>query len=133
MVGDILQPTHLLFVLVVALLVLGPKRLPEVAKTLGKGLRDFRGALTGESKDDDDEGPLGFLHAEEPTEKPHTPGTTATTTEAEPTVHTPDPASVVHQPEPATAGHEPAPASVVPEAVPESKPPPSKPAEPKPG
>ncbi len=49
MVGDILQPTHLLFILVVALLVLGPKRLPEVAKTLGTGLRDFREALSGES------------------------------------------------------------------------------------
>ena len=42
MVGDILQPTHLLLILVVALLVLGPKRLPEVGRTLGSGLRDFR-------------------------------------------------------------------------------------------
>jgi sec-independent protein translocase protein TatA len=49
MVTDILQPTHLLFVLVVALLVLGPKRLPEVARTLGNGLRDFRSALSGDS------------------------------------------------------------------------------------
>ncbi|GAC1580541.1 MAG: hypothetical protein NVS3B18_14190 [Candidatus Dormibacteria bacterium] len=49
MVGDIFQPTHLLFILVVALLVLGPKRLPEVAKTLGKGIRDFRGAISGDS------------------------------------------------------------------------------------
>ena len=48
MVGDILQPTHLLFVLAVALLVLGPKRLPEVGRTLGSGLRDFRQALSGE-------------------------------------------------------------------------------------
>lgn len=48
MIGDILQPTHLLFVLVVALLVLGPKRLPEVGRSLGKGLRDFRSALSGE-------------------------------------------------------------------------------------
>jgi TatA/E family protein of Tat protein translocase len=46
-IGDILQPTHLLFILVVALLVLGPKRLPEVGRSLGKGLRDFRGALSG--------------------------------------------------------------------------------------
>jgi sec-independent protein translocase protein TatA len=44
-VGDILQPTHLLFILVIALVVLGPKRLPEVGKSLGKGLRDFRSAL----------------------------------------------------------------------------------------
>src|SRR5947209_6537692 len=52
MVGDILQPTHLLFVLVIALLVLGPKRLPEVGRSLGRGLRDFRGALTGDEKDE---------------------------------------------------------------------------------
>jgi sec-independent protein translocase protein TatA len=44
-IGDILQPTHLLFILVVALIVLGPKRLPEVGRSLGKGLRDFRVAL----------------------------------------------------------------------------------------
>ena len=48
MIGDILQPTHLLFVLVVALLVLGPKRLPEAGRALGKGLRDFRTAISGE-------------------------------------------------------------------------------------
>jgi sec-independent protein translocase protein TatA len=47
MVGDILQPTHLIFVLLVALLVLGPKRLPEVGRSLGKGIRDFKGAMAG--------------------------------------------------------------------------------------
>lgn len=47
MIGDVLQPTHLIFILVVALLVLGPKRLPEVGRSLGKGIRDFRGALSG--------------------------------------------------------------------------------------
>ena len=51
-IGDILQPTHLLFVLVVALLVLGPKRLPEVGRSLGRGLRDFRGALSGDDRDE---------------------------------------------------------------------------------
>ena len=48
MIGDILQPTHLLFVLVVALLVLSPKRLPEAGRALGKGLRDFKSAIGGE-------------------------------------------------------------------------------------
>lgn len=48
MIGDILQPTHLLFVLVIALLVLGPKRLPEVGRALGNGLRDFKSAINGE-------------------------------------------------------------------------------------
>jgi sec-independent protein translocase protein TatA len=47
-IGDILQPTHLLFVLVVALLVLGPKRLPEVGRSLGKGIKDFRSAVSGD-------------------------------------------------------------------------------------
>ena len=56
MIGDILQPTHLLFVLVIALLVLGPKRLPEVGRSLGRGLRDFRIAISGE--DDDAPAPL---------------------------------------------------------------------------
>jgi sec-independent protein translocase protein TatA len=54
MIGDILQPTHLLFVLVVALLVLGPKRLPEVARQLGNGLRDFRAAISGEDRHADE-------------------------------------------------------------------------------
>lgn len=47
MFTDILQPTHLLIVLVVALLVLGPKRLPEAGRSLGRGLRDFKDALNG--------------------------------------------------------------------------------------
>ncbi len=50
MVGDILQPTHLLLILVVALLVLGPKRLPEVGRAVGRSLNDFRGALNGEHR-----------------------------------------------------------------------------------
>jgi sec-independent protein translocase protein TatA len=49
-IGDILQPTHLIFVLVIALLVLGPKRLPEVGRSLGKGLRDFKSAVSGEEE-----------------------------------------------------------------------------------
>jgi len=45
--GDIIQPTHLIFILVVALIVLGPKRLPEVGRSLGRGLRDFRQGMQG--------------------------------------------------------------------------------------
>jgi sec-independent protein translocase protein TatA len=47
MFGDILQPTHLLLILLVALIVLGPKRLPEVGRSLGRGLRDFRSGMQG--------------------------------------------------------------------------------------
>jgi sec-independent protein translocase protein TatA len=47
--NDILQPTHLLLILVVALLVLGPKRLPEATRSIGRGIHDFKSAITGES------------------------------------------------------------------------------------
>ena len=47
-ISDILQPTHLLLLLAVALLVLGPKRLPEAARSIGRGLRNFRTAVEGE-------------------------------------------------------------------------------------
>jgi sec-independent protein translocase protein TatA len=39
------SPLHLLFILAVALVVLGPKRLPELARAIGKGVREFRGAM----------------------------------------------------------------------------------------
>ena len=48
-------PTELIVVLVIALLVIGPKRLPEVGKSLGKGMREFKDSLSGDSRDDDDE------------------------------------------------------------------------------
>lgn len=50
MIGDILSPTHLLFILVVALIFLGPKRLPEAGRALGRGIRDFRMAIGGEDQ-----------------------------------------------------------------------------------
>jgi TatA/E family protein of Tat protein translocase len=39
------NPVHLLFIAVVALIVLGPKRLPGLARALGKGVREFREAI----------------------------------------------------------------------------------------
>ena len=57
MIGDIVQPTHLLLILVVALLVLGPRRLPEVGKALGTGIRDFKAALGGHGEKPDREPP----------------------------------------------------------------------------
>lgn len=39
------NPIHLLFIAAVALIVLGPKRLPELAKALGHGIREFREAI----------------------------------------------------------------------------------------
>ncbi len=42
------NPIHLLFLGAVALVVLGPKRLPELARAAGKGMREFRESLNGE-------------------------------------------------------------------------------------
>jgi sec-independent protein translocase protein TatA len=39
------SPVHLIFIAAVALVVLGPKRLPEMARALGKGIRELREAM----------------------------------------------------------------------------------------
>jgi sec-independent protein translocase protein TatA len=46
MMGNILSPTHLLLVLAVALLVLGPKRLPEAGRGIGSAIRGFKDAVS---------------------------------------------------------------------------------------
>lgn len=46
------NPVHLIFIAAVALVVLGPKRLPEMARALGKGVREFREAMSGEGTED---------------------------------------------------------------------------------
>ena len=48
-------PMELAIVLVIALIVLGPKRLPEVGRSLGKGMREFKDSISGSSHDDDDD------------------------------------------------------------------------------
>jgi len=44
--GGLLQPGHLLVILVIALLVFGPGKLPELGSALGKGLRELKHGLT---------------------------------------------------------------------------------------
>jgi sec-independent protein translocase protein TatA len=43
---------EILVVLIIALVVFGPKRLPELGQSVGKGIREFRGSLSGDNKDD---------------------------------------------------------------------------------
>jgi sec-independent protein translocase protein TatA len=47
-------PMELIIVLVIALVVLGPKRLPEAGKSLGKGMREFKNSMSGMNSDDDE-------------------------------------------------------------------------------
>ena len=47
-------PLELGIVLIIALIVLGPKRLPEVGRSLGKGMREFKESLSSDHRDDRD-------------------------------------------------------------------------------
>jgi sec-independent protein translocase protein TatA len=46
MIENILSPTHLLLILAVALIVIGPKRLPDAGKGLGSAIRGFKDSLS---------------------------------------------------------------------------------------
>jgi sec-independent protein translocase protein TatA len=50
MFEGLFQPMHLLVILGIALLVFGPKKLPELGKGIGEGIRGFRAAMNGEEK-----------------------------------------------------------------------------------
>ena len=43
----LLQPTHLILILIIALVFLGPKRIPEAGRALGQGLKEFKSSIGG--------------------------------------------------------------------------------------
>lgn len=47
-------PMELVIVMVIALLVIGPKKLPDMAKSMGSGLREFKDSLAGDSDERDE-------------------------------------------------------------------------------
>jgi sec-independent protein translocase protein TatA len=49
MFGTQIGPMEIVLVLVIALVVLGPKRLPEVGRSVGRGMREFKDSLTSAS------------------------------------------------------------------------------------
>jgi sec-independent protein translocase protein TatA len=48
-------PPELLIVLVIVLVIFGPKRLPGLGRSLGSGMREFKESITGKTRDDDDD------------------------------------------------------------------------------
>ncbi len=52
-------PLEIGIVLLIVLIIFGPKRLPDLGRSLGGGMREFKDSVTGNSKSDDDELPAG--------------------------------------------------------------------------
>ncbi len=47
-----IAPIQIVIVLAIALLVFGPKRLPEMGRSIGRGIRDFKDGLTNDTRDE---------------------------------------------------------------------------------
>ena len=58
-------PLEIAVVAIIALIVFGPKRLPELGRSAGKGLREFKNSINGDDADDDDEKPATEKHLPE--------------------------------------------------------------------
>jgi sec-independent protein translocase protein TatA len=63
-------PLELLVILAVALIVLGPQRLPEAARSVGRGMREMRESLQGIGDDDEDDRYPDDVEEERPAAKP---------------------------------------------------------------
>jgi sec-independent protein translocase protein TatA len=79
-------PLELAIVLIIALVVFGPKRLPELGKSLGRGIREFKGSVTGEHDDDEPE-PPAEIESPQPPPPPKESGEPEKKAEDEPVVH----------------------------------------------
>lgn len=66
MLGNI-GPLEIIVVLIIALVVFGPKRLPELGSSLGRGIREFKETVTGEKPDKDDDDDVKALSASQAT------------------------------------------------------------------
>lgn len=57
-------PMEVVLVLVIALIILGPKKLPEAGRSIGKGMREFKDSLSGVTKDEETERELTAVKSE---------------------------------------------------------------------
>ena len=83
MIGNI-GPLEIGIVLIIALVVFGPKRLPDLGHSLGKGIREFKDSVSGNEKDETP--PQPAAHIEPPAQSAYS----APTTEQGPVHHTTD-------------------------------------------
>jgi sec-independent protein translocase protein TatA len=63
-------PLELAIVLIIALVIFGPKRLPELGRSMGRGIREFRSSISGKDDDEEEESsqPAQIEGAEKPVE-----------------------------------------------------------------
>ena len=66
MLDGLFQPTHLLVILVIALFVFGPKKLPELGQGLGKGIRSFRDSMRNVTAEEPEKVETPAKSAEQP-------------------------------------------------------------------
>jgi sec-independent protein translocase protein TatA len=71
-------PLEIIIVLVIVLVIFGPKRLPDLGKSLGRGMREFKDSVTGKDKEQEQ-----LESSKTVDEKPDASATTATTTARE--------------------------------------------------
>ena len=100
------NPLHIAFLVLILLLVFGAKRLPELGRSLGTGMREFKQSVTGESQPADKQPAQPMLTAAQPQPPVQTPAAQPAPPVAQPAPVAAQPAAVAAQPAPV----EPAPA-----------------------
>jgi sec-independent protein translocase protein TatA len=110
------NPVHIIFIVLILLLIFGARRLPEIGRSLGTGMREFKQSITGEDHNHHQQAPTlapGSLPGQAPVQTPPPQATAPAAPEPEPATVPAQPVAV--PPAPSTEG---SPAPVAPQGSP---------------